>query len=56
MESLAVQGEAFAGVFSITAEQPSPSAATPAGQPLPQLISLHLGRDFLTLWEMGGVQ
>lgn len=56
MESPAVQGGAFVGVFSITAEHPSHTANAPAGQRLPSLISRHLGRDFLALWTAGGPQ
>lgn len=54
MESPAVQGGAFAWVFSCAAERPSNNPARPAEQCLPRLIERHLGREFLSAWVEGG--
>ena len=51
MESPAMQGGAFAGVFSCAAERSRTIAIAPAEQPLPGLIALHLGRAFCAMWD-----
>jgi hypothetical protein len=54
MESPAVQGRAFGGVFSSAAERSLTTATGPAGQRLPALIARHLGGAFLAEWAAGG--
>lgn len=56
MESPAVQGGAFAWVFSYPPEHPLPTLTDPAVQCLPELIERHLGRDFLAALAAGGVR
>ena len=56
LESPAVQGGAFAGVFSSAAERSLITGTAPAGQRFPQLIALHIGGAFLAEWAAGGAQ
>ena len=53
MESPAVEGGAFAGMFSIAAEHFSNTATGPAGQRLPAMLALHLGDGWLAGWAAG---
>ncbi len=56
MESPAVQGRAFGGVFSSAAERSLTIATTPAEQRLPALIARHIGRDYFAALAAGGEQ